>query len=57
MGQKKTKIYLVGDENASVTNSWEMMTNDLVAASEKVAEMGGGQIKTIDVPEPRRAKK
>jgi hypothetical protein len=50
----KTKVYLVGDENAQKNNSWVAMTNNMERAIKEMGAITNGQIKTITVEELKR---
>lgn len=50
-----TKLWLVGDKNATKTNSWLAMTNDEAEAQRLLETLDGATCtKSIDVPPARR---
>ena len=48
-----TKVYLVGNEEAPVTNQWEAMTNSILEAERLMEELGLNSFKVITVAPPR----
>ena len=55
--RKVTVVYLVGDQDAQKTNSWDAMTNCKEKAIEALLLIPEGQIKAIQVKENYRDSK
>lgn len=51
------KVYLVGDENAPKTNSWQAMTNNWSEAERLLKELGPTYTHKVVEVKPPRSKK